>query len=475
MREKRISFIFLFAGCLLLFAAVFLSLDIYAGSVDYQGRLSMDKVTVSVKNDAGSAQGVFFSESEIEKLRKALNTDLFCYSAQDSSPAGYGGNSINARVTGTCELEPVFSDIKLKKGSFFSASDNMERSRVAVIEESAAWKLLNNGDVLGCDIDISGSRFKIIGVSESDGSVLGKLADDGKMQIYIPARTYLDINPDSGITSFQYGAGSGKSTDASIADLNDALASAGIDRNSLDIVHYGAKSAAMRQKPELLVFIMGLYIILAMLICSLRKLSKTICDVRNECKNDYFLNAVKTYRTDIIRSLLFLAFSAAFSVLIWKLVRVKLYVPTELIPDDFTDLSYYMRLLRQKISLNLMDAGFVPPFPEVRAGKAETALNLVFYICSVSGALLYYTGLVLVEREAVPPEKAVLFGGISVAAGAVIVSLLAFTAGLPVMLDMKSVITFWIFVFVSLLGKSTIKRGRDISGREIEQTLEREV
>jgi hypothetical protein len=474
MREKRSSFTFLFTGCLLLFAAVFLSLNIYGKSMDYQGRLSMDKVTVNVKNEAGFAQRYFFSQSDIEKLRKALNTDLFCYSAQGSSVAVYGGNSVNVRITGACELEPMFSDIKLKKGSFFSASDNTESSRVAVIEERAAWKLLNNDDVLGCDIMISGSRFKIIGVSESDGSVLGKLADDGKMQVYIPVRTYLDMNPDSGITCFQYGAGSGDSMDESLADLNDALASEGKDRNSLDIVHYGARSAAMRQKPELLIFIMGLYIILAMLIYSIRKLSKTIYDIRNECKNDYFLNAVRTFRTDIIRNLLLLSFAAAFSVLIWRLVRFELYVPTELIPDDFTDLSYYMRLLRQKISLNLLDAGFVPPFPEVRADKVETALNLVFYICSVSGALLYYTGLALVKKETVLPEKAVLLGGISVAACSVTVSLLSYAAGLPAALELKSIVVFWIFVFVSLLKKSTFKYGREISGLEIKQALERE-
>src|SRR5262245_17092161 len=77
-------------------------------------------------------------------------------------------------------VQPVFQDVRnyyVETGRFFSALDDSSRAAVAVIGHGVLKDLKLPANPLGRDLLISGRSYKIIGVMESKGQILGQDLD----------------------------------------------------------------------------------------------------------------------------------------------------------------------------------------------------------------------------------------------------------------------------------------------------------
>jgi putative ABC transport system permease protein len=84
----------------------------------------------------------------------------------------------NTQVVGANANFPKIIKWDLEKGSYFTNSQNRTASRVVVIGSSVRKNLFKNTDPIGKKIIISGSRYTIIGVLSSRGSVFGQDQDN---------------------------------------------------------------------------------------------------------------------------------------------------------------------------------------------------------------------------------------------------------------------------------------------------------
>ncbi len=453
-----------FIGCLLLFLAIILGSSIYNKIEDLNSQVSMNKITVSLKENNGLDKG-YFSLEDIDELKRLLDTEVITCSAQETSFISQGTNVTKARMVGTDELTLIFEDISLVRGGFFSETDCMEKSRVAVIDYDTAWKLFNNDNVVGCYVNIFGSRFKIIGVVESDRSVIGKLTVGGSVNVYMPVQTFLSISKDSIISYIQCKTDSEGITGNSTDIIKAAFLSIGKNPDNYIWKDYDVNEAKISQKPALLLFFMGVFITLAVLTYTIKFLKKTIQDIWKDCKNDYLSHVVRHHQPEILKSLALLILTGSTSIIIFRIVRFSVYISPDMIPGDLTDISYYFDQFFQKVSSAFTADAYTVPFQEVKSNVAETIFYQIFYTGCFLGLLLFYTGLIGLtgfHKEDIKLEKLILvFGGFLVG-DLIIFTLITLLTGLPAVICLKDIIIYWSFVFVnivlfSLKAKKTIK------------------
>ena len=452
MKGTKTSFFLLFSSYLLLFAALFLSRNMYDKTSELQGSASFHKVTICTENNGNDAGNNLFNSRDIEKLSGQLNTDTICYSIQTCSLVSYGDTTIMVGITATNELAPVFNDIKIIKGSFFSKGDIRESNKVVVIEERMAWDLFHNDDVVGCYIKLFGSRFKIIGIAASDQSFFTGIVDNGTMQAYIPVETYMNYSANSGITCIQYGTDSGSAYEDNTKQITNALASISRKGGSYSVCDYNIKGIMMKQKPDSLLFVMGLFTILAISIFSLKKCCRTIKLFANMCKTNYFGKSIRACRIELSKDLGLLITAALIIILIWKLIRFEPYIPYNLLPDNLSDLTpYIQRLIQQAMNRNLLNNSHLVPFPELMSMCVEAIHQQMFWFGCVSGSLLLLISFAWVRKEKAPIEKTLLYSGIFLVMDIVIVALLSYAVGLPPSIDLYEIIVFLTFIFTGLL------------------------
>jgi putative ABC transport system permease protein len=96
------------------------------------------------------------------------------------------GNSRRRRITiyGMGPDWPTVGRINVALGSFLPREDPRTARPLAVLGSKAGQELFGDANPLGQRLEIGGSRFRVIGVMESKGQLLGMDLDD---TVYIPA------------------------------------------------------------------------------------------------------------------------------------------------------------------------------------------------------------------------------------------------------------------------------------------------
>jgi hypothetical protein len=230
-----------------------------------------------------------------------------------------------------------------------------------------------------------------------------------------------------------------------------ALSSIGKEPVNYILKDYNVKGAVMGQKPALLIFLMGLFIIFALLSYTVRSFNRTISCIRKACQTDYLSHAAGQYRSEIFKSLVLLILTSAAAIVIWRVVSFSVYIPPEMIPDDLSDISYYSGLIFRKASETFTTDAYTVPFQEIKSNAAEAIFNQIFHVGGLLGLLLLYTGVAGLHKEESRPEKLLLIFGGFLAAALVVFLLLSLLTGLPALVGLKEIIIFWSFIYVNIL------------------------
>ena len=114
---------------------------------------------------------------------------------QGNAPVEFGKRSRRAYIFGVGPQTPKVWQIRVAKGRFFTAGDPGASRAFAVLGSKVRDELFVGENPLGQRIRIGGERYRVIGVMESKGQLLGFDLDDA---VYIPTDRALAIfNRDS--------------------------------------------------------------------------------------------------------------------------------------------------------------------------------------------------------------------------------------------------------------------------------------
>ena len=100
----------------------------------------------------------------------------------------YGSMSTMATVRGTTVEYEIIRDFRTKTGRYFTAEEDRNSARVAILGSRVRDLLLPNQDPIGESILVGKTWFEIIGVLESKGTTVDGLSEEDN-QIIIPIQT----------------------------------------------------------------------------------------------------------------------------------------------------------------------------------------------------------------------------------------------------------------------------------------------
>lgn len=456
MKRRKAVWILTFSGILLMLSLIILGRALVEQCVRLNGAYSMQKVLVSGKNQADPQGKNSFSIDDIKRLKKELLIKDISYTARSglaNTSVSSGSMAFPVRLIGTDYMYPTFSTLSLDEGSFITQKQEEEGAMVAVIDGELAWDIFRTKNATGRTIDISGAAFKIIGVMEKDASIIGKLTDDGLRSVYIPASVMLELDTTARITDLQIKIADANTRDQNITEVSAAIRQIGKDPSSYNISDYNLKLALMKQKPLLLVFILGIASML-ILLAHVKNLIKEIYFlIRDRCKTDYFSNVIKHNLKGIGLLILEMALSLTGIVLIWVGIRFKLYIPPQNIPDELINISYYSELIKAAIQGGIQNRGYVAPQAELIVNTVNMLLNVLFCISAVLGFLLLYSGFRELKILSMDSDRVTIILGSLFILSVGILAAMASWSGLPFILDVKGVLVAWAFIYINFAMK----------------------
>jgi len=121
--------------------------------------------------------------SEVAELRRrCTSVDRISIVSRVRSPVSYRGNNDIATILGVEADYDEIASLNLSDGRFFTKLEE-DKSRVCVLGAAVAANLFGKVSPVGKMIDIEGRRFRVIGVLEESGLVLGSRYDEA---LFIP-------------------------------------------------------------------------------------------------------------------------------------------------------------------------------------------------------------------------------------------------------------------------------------------------
>lgn len=157
-------------------------------------------VTPGKATTAGMSGGIIsnvrpLSMDDAAALKRLPNIIAVAPVVQGNAPVEFGKRSRRTYIFGVGPQAPKVWQIRVAKGRFFTADDPSASRAFAVLGSKVRDELFVGENPLGRRIRIGGERYRVIGVMESKGQLLGFDLDDA---VYIPTSRALAIfNRDS--------------------------------------------------------------------------------------------------------------------------------------------------------------------------------------------------------------------------------------------------------------------------------------
>jgi|GEM_PF-935981 len=456
MKRQKAVWVLTFSGILLILSFIILGRALVEQCVRLNGAYSMQKVLVSGKNQADPQGKNSFSIDDIKRLKKELSIKDISYTARSGlvdTSVSIDSTAFPVRLIGIDYKYPTFSGLSLKEGSFITQKQEEEGAMVAIIDEKLAWDIFKTKNATSKTIDIFGAAFRIIGIMEKDDSIIGKLTDDGLPEIYIPASIMLELDTTARITGLQIKTDDANTMNQNTSEVSAAIRQIGKDSSSYNISDYNLKLALMKQKPLLLVFILGIASMLILLSYVKNLIKEIYFLIRDRCKADYFSNVIKHNQKEIGLPILEMALSLTGVALIWIGVRFTLYIPPQNIPDELINISCYWDLIKAAIQGGIKSRDYVAPRAELIVNTVNMLLNVLFCISVVLGFLLLYLGFRELKMLSMNSNRVTIILGLLFILALGILVAMASGSGLPFILDAKSILVAWAFIYIFFITK----------------------
>ena len=130
------------------------------------------------------------SIDDAEALKRVPNTKAVVAATQGNAEVKAGNKSRRTTVFGMGSDFPIAFSMDVKIGKFLPHDDPRSPRAFAVLGSKLKRELFGSQNPLGQHVRIGGNRYRIVGVMESKGQVLGMDFDD---TVYIPAARALEL------------------------------------------------------------------------------------------------------------------------------------------------------------------------------------------------------------------------------------------------------------------------------------------
>ena len=130
------------------------------------------------------------SIEDAEALKRVPYTKAVVAATQGNAEVKVGNKSRRTTVFGMGSDFPIAFSMDVKLGQFLPHDDPRSPRAFAVLGSKLKTELFGNQNPLGQHVRIGGNRYRIVGVMESKGQVLGMDFDD---TVYIPTARALEL------------------------------------------------------------------------------------------------------------------------------------------------------------------------------------------------------------------------------------------------------------------------------------------
>lgn len=451
MKGFKAAYIMSALGIFLLLSVMIAGRSIFEKTGTLNGLIAMQKITVSINNHLNSKGSSLLTQKEMDRIQEVMDNRLITHTIQTTLPVSVKGISINARVIGTDSCYSMFNEVKIKNGGFLTKESEERGETVAVIEDELAWQLFNTDNAVGNQIRIFGRTFRIIGVSNKDSSIIARLSNDGNANIYIPSRTFFDLDENAGISHFEVATSDNGTLGRNETEITKALQSIGKNPAAYKITDYNIERALMEQKPLIATFILG-FIAMMWTIFYIKTITLNLISFfKRQSDTDYFFGIVRHNTLQLLQSAGKTALAILFILGLWMCIRFKLYINPALIPDELIDISYYSGLLKEYFQQSALNTGYIAPYAEQLFNKARVLSDVIFFAGFLPGFVLLSAGLSLFHKKAYDADCILLIMGILLFISTGILLLLSIACGLQAVIDMKSFAVLCSFLLASCL------------------------
>jgi len=216
------------------------------------------------------------------------------------------------------------------RGNFFEVSPIPEENRFIVISDELAVKHFKSYDVIGKSLNIDQLNYTICGVYKSNHSLLTRLSSNGLENIYMP---YSGVPDYDRLPVTLMIARSNSAFPQSIID--DIQQAGGIAIYPETISNYTATFALIKQSRLVTLFVCGLIFIATFLWVLIKQLNRTYKSYR-----------AMNNRKNFIRNVVISAVYLIALIVLFCLVKFKLYLPSSMLPaDNIFDFKFYADLI----------------------------------------------------------------------------------------------------------------------------------
>lgn len=450
MKTQKAAGLTLFLGILLILSGIIIGKAVNMKLCEMNGHFGMEKIIVTQKNaDTNNSKPITIRD--IKRIKKAMeDTDVSFSSSLMTSVKG-NNRDATAELIGTNSEYSKFSLLRFAAGSFFTEEAEKESSRVAVIDTELAIKLFNTAQVIGNKISMYGQSFSIIGVISTDSSILQGLIDDGVPSIYIPGSVFFELNDTAAITHIEIKSPHNDTLGNNSKLVAKGLESIGQNPQNYNIIDFNIEEALIKQKPSILMFLVGLLSILVLVLYIKREITSILGLIIKEAKSDYISSILRNNIFNIIILVIKTIAVALFAIIIWKLIKFSLYIPPEYIPTDLTDLGYFKDLIYSTITSKNSSIGYVPFTSELILDISKRITNISFIISLFPGFVIFYAGMYQARALKTDTFKLLMQAGISLLLSAILLTGLtfyfdmSFNDGLPIF------VVLWTFICLNVV------------------------
>jgi hypothetical protein len=431
MKLSSIAWFTLFTGTFTIAAGLIAGEAFALKAIEAGGAYGMNKIVIDFTNPVYEGESSSNILENIEKVKKSLNTADITVSAGLTSRASYKIRELDVNIIGTDSRYGYFNDLAMVRGQFIPPALHTANKDVAVIDGRLAWDLFGSFDAVGKEICILGKRLKIIGVAKTGRLFEGIASSNGIPNVYIPVETLLKIKEGTHIASMEIHFAGNKTGLYDMANVMQALKTAGYTQNKWRIANFSSEEKLLRQRNQIFLFVIGFICIVLISRFIFARIKAFIAFIKIEHESKSMPEILKSGYTAMAKECLIILSGVISVILLWLAIRFKLF-------------------LHERFTVQINRSAYT--------GAVQSYVLLLskwlFYISLFIGIPATYIGFCLMNLSGTKIQDAVFWCGLLYILSTIIITAITRFVQLPLELNTVKLIVAFSFFLINAVAFS---------------------
>lgn len=331
---------------------------------DYANRIEINVGSNSIDH------GNLISTGDIEDMARIFPNGNISYMNQKDTAIEANNAVFPIKAVLSGENLEKFEGLNMLRGCFFSSEQYQYGNKVAVVSDTMAFKLFGTHNIIGNEIYISDTKYRITGIYKSRKSILSVLASDGVERVYIPFNSMPGSSSELLNTIFIKDAGLKEEVfrvHATEEKLKEQLKT---DTGLYRINDFYDSSIYASQPLSVFIFLVGVLLICQLIKYLIIYLKFGTAKFKAALNNNYFIGILIKWKLRIPLFVIGVMLILFFAVTVFRTVSFRGIVPARYIPaDNIFDFGFYAEKIRDAIYSGNNYTGYVPTQLEALYGS----------------------------------------------------------------------------------------------------------